>query len=120
MLPSYLQPAVEQMEAGDLTAVYAAVGVGALVVPLSASFRFRPSGGEHGLLIGFRPDAVRLVIDGRPVPADDCILAVYKGPLDPGWRVSGTHSSRLGAGRLGRRTPERPDIRLLLREAADR
>lgn len=82
MLPSYLQPAVEQMEAGDLT------GVTRLLASERWSSRFRvipfsSIGRQNGLLIGFRPDAVHLVIDGRPVPADECILAVYKGPLDP-------------------------------------
>lgn len=82
LLPTDLQPAVERMETGDLTAV------SRLLASERWSSRFRvipfsSIGRRHGLLIGFRPDAVRLIMDGRPVPAGDCILGVYKGPLDP-------------------------------------
>lgn len=82
LLPESLHPAVEQMESGDLTAVTR------LLASERWSSRFRvipfsSIGRRHGLMVGFRPDAVRLVIDGRPLPAGDCILAVYKGPLDP-------------------------------------
>lgn len=82
LLPPELQPAVEQMEAGDLT------GVSRLLASERWSSRFRvipfsSIGRRHGLMIGFRPDAVRLVIDGRAIAAGDCIIAVYKGPLDP-------------------------------------
>lgn len=82
LLPENLHPAVEQMEAGDLTAVTR------LLASERWSSRFRvipfsSIGRKHGLMIGFRPDVVRLVIDGRPVSVGDCILAVYKGPLDP-------------------------------------
>lgn len=82
LLPPDLHPAVEQMEAGDLTAV------SRLLASERWSSRFRlipfsSIGRRHGLMVGFRPDALRIVIDGRPVTAGDCIIAVYKGPLDP-------------------------------------
>lgn len=82
LLPANLQPAVEQMEAGDLTAV------SRLLASERWSSRFRvipfsSIGRKHGLMVGFRPDEIRLVVDGRAVPAGDCILAVCKGPLDP-------------------------------------
>src|SRR5690606_21349706 len=82
LLPGDVRPAVERMESGDLSAVERLLAS----ERWSARFRvipFSSIGRRHGLLIGFRPDAVRLVWEGRPTPAGDCILAVCKGPLDP-------------------------------------
>lgn len=82
LLPSYLQAAVEQMEAGDLS------GVTRLLASERWSTRFRvipfsSIGKQHGLLIGFRPDAVHFLVADRVVAAADCVLAIYKGSLDP-------------------------------------
>ena len=82
LLPDYLQPAVASMETGDLAAV------SRLLASEQWSSRFRvipfaSIGREHGLLVGFRPDEVRVVVDGRAVPVGPCILGLCRGPLDP-------------------------------------
>ncbi|HEY8417536.1 MAG TPA: sigma-E processing peptidase SpoIIGA [Limnochordales bacterium] len=82
LLPDYLQAAVASMETGDLAAV------SRLLASEQWSSRFRvipfaSIGREHGLLVGFRPDEVRVVVDGRPVPVGPCILGLCQGPLDP-------------------------------------
>jgi len=82
LLPEYLQPAVAAMETGDLGPVSRLLSS----EEWSARFRVIPYasiGREHGLLIGFRPDEVRIVVDGRSVPVGPCILGLCKGPLDP-------------------------------------
>lgn len=82
LLPEYLQPAVAAMETGDLAPVSRLLSS----EEWSARFRVIPYasiGREHGLLIGFRPDEVRIVVDGRAVPVGPCILGLCKGPLDP-------------------------------------
>ncbi|MBO8142745.1 MAG: sigma-E processing peptidase SpoIIGA [Firmicutes bacterium] len=82
LLPDYLQPAVEKLEQGDLTPVTR------LLASERWSSRFRvipyaSIGREHGLMVGFRPDEVRIVVDGGAVPVGPCILGLCKGPLDP-------------------------------------
>lgn len=82
LLPDSLQPAVARMETGDLSAV------SRLLVSEQWSARFRvipfaSIGRPHGLLIGFRPDEVRVVVDGRPVVVGPCLLGLCQGPLDP-------------------------------------
>lgn len=82
LLPPYLHAAVAAMEEGDLS------GVTRLLASERWSARFRvipfsSIGRRHGLLIGFRPDAVRFVVGDRVVAAAACVVAVYAGPLDP-------------------------------------
>lgn len=82
LLPDHLQPAIEQMAAGDLSAVTRLLAS----ERWSARFRvipFSSIGREHGLLVGFRPDTVRLTVDGHSVTVGPCILGICKGPLDP-------------------------------------
>ena len=82
ILPEHLRPAVAAMETGDLEPV------SRLLASERWSSRFRvipfaSIGREHGLLIGFRPDEVRVVVDGRAVPVGPCILGLCRGRLDP-------------------------------------
>jgi|SRR5690606_25147840 len=82
LLPDSLQPAVAAMETGDLAAVSRLLAS----AQWSARFRvipFASIGREHGLLVGFRPDEVRVFVDGRPIPVGPCILGLCPGPLDP-------------------------------------
>lgn len=82
LLPEYLQPAVERMATGDLNAVTRLLAS----EKWSARFRIIPFssvGREHGLLVGFKPDAVRLSVDGHPVSVGPCILGISQTALDP-------------------------------------
>lgn len=82
LLPDYLHTAVEEMAAGDLQAVTR------LLASERWSRRFRiipfsSVGREHGLLAAFKPDEVRVALQGEPVPAGKCVLGLCKEPLDP-------------------------------------
>lgn len=82
VLPRHLQPSIEQMATGDLSAVTRLLAS----EKWSARFRIIPFsslGNDHGLLVGFRPDAVRVTVDGEQVEVGPCILGICKGPLDP-------------------------------------
>lgn len=106
LLPANLQPAVEQMEAGDLTAVTR------LLASERWSSRFRvipfsSIGRKHGLMVGFRPDDVRLIVDGRAISVGECILAVCKGPLDPdGTYRALVHPELVQSALAGEQTPD--------------
>lgn len=82
LLPHYLQSAVEQMAAGDLSAVTRLLAS----EKWSARFRIIPFssvGREHGLLVGFKADGIRISVDGHKAPVGPCILGICRGPLDP-------------------------------------
>jgi len=77
-----LQSAVEQMAAGDLSAVTRLLAS----EKWSARFRIIPFssvGREHGLLVGFKADGIRISVDGHKAPVGPCILGICRGPLDP-------------------------------------
>lgn len=82
LLPEYLRDAVEQLADGDLQPVTR------LLASERWSRRFRiipfsSVGREHGLLAAFKPDEVRIALDGDAVPAGPCVLGLCREPLDP-------------------------------------
>lgn len=81
LLPPPITAAVEALEQGHLSSL------DGLVESPEWSIRFRiipfsSIGKEHGILIGFRPDAVH-IRDGRNGPAVQPVVAIHPRTLDP-------------------------------------
>jgi stage II sporulation protein GA (sporulation sigma-E factor processing peptidase) len=57
-----------------------------LTSPWSSRFRLIPYtsiGKERGMLIGFRPDEIRIIDDGHVIPVKNVIIGVHNRPLCP-------------------------------------
>ncbi len=82
LLPEELEEVVRRMERGDLSEV------GRLLTSAEWSARFRvipyaALGKENGLLVGFRPDEVRVNVEGRHVRLERVVVGIYHKSLDP-------------------------------------
>lgn len=82
LMPEHLRPALLEMEGGDLA------GISRLLASERWSSRFRvipysSLGREKGLLVGFRPDAVTVVAEGRRVTLTGVVIGISPKPLDP-------------------------------------
>lgn len=82
LFPEQLQPILIDMETGDLS------GVSRLLTSERWSSRFRivpytSLGRERGLLVGFRPDAASVIVDGRRAPLERIVVALHPKTLDP-------------------------------------
>jgi len=104
LFPEYLSEVLKEMEEGELG------GISRLLAGRwSTRFRVIPYtalGKEKGLLVGFRPDEARLVIEGRRVPLGDVVVGLSPKPLDPeGFYRALLHPALLDAAAQSEREP---------------
>lgn len=102
LLPEHLNEVLVEMAAGDLSRVNRLL----TSEQWSSRFRvipFRSLGKENGMLVGFRPDRVQIILDGEPVSLDETVVAIYHKPLDP----EGAYQALIHPALLDRTTAER-------------